>query len=144
MNTQNSTNLTVEQAQKILQQYSCTEVKPIESVSEKALVREALLLITNLSDYQNLGICADTATEGFSALESYLKGLGYKISLNTANILSEKDGVYIKFNTKKQSYYLDSYTGKYRGVLVSCQSSENESISGTYGHFPLNLFISVE
>ena len=143
MNTQNP-QITAEQAQKILQEYSCIDVKPIESESEKALVREALLLIVNLSDYQNFGICADTATEGFSALESYLKGLGYKIPVDTANIPSVKDGIYIKFNTKKESYYLDSYTGEYRGVLVSCQSSENESISGTYGHFPLDLFLTVE
>jgi hypothetical protein len=25
--------------------------------------------------------------------------------------------------------------------LVSCQSSQDESISGTYGHLPLDLFV---
>ncbi len=143
MNTQNP-QITAEQAQKILQKFSCIDVKPIESESEKVLLREALLLIASLSDYQNLGICADTTEQGFLALESYLKGLGYKIPLDATKAASIEGSVYIKFNTNKESYYLDSYTGKYRGVLVSCQSSENESISGTYGHFPLDLFRSVE
>ncbi len=39
------------------------------------------------------------------------------------------------------SYYLDQYTGEYRGVLVSCQS-EDDLIAGTYGHFPLDLFLN--
>ena len=41
------------------------------------------------------------------------------------------------------SYYLDDYIGKYRGVLVSCQS-EDDKIVGTYGHFPLDLFSNLE
>ncbi|HEY9848324.1 MAG TPA: DUF1824 family protein [Leptolyngbyaceae cyanobacterium] len=141
MTTQNSTNLTVEQALKLLQKFSCIEVETIASASEKSLLQEALQLITSLCDYQNLGICAETVTQGFTILESYLKGLDYQIPFDTSNIPAIEGPVYIKFNTNKQSYYLDSYTGKYRGVLVSCQSSVNESISGTYGHFPLDLFL---
>jgi len=51
----------------------------------------------------------------------------------------ELGAVYIKYNTQRQASYLDSYTGTYRGVLVSCQS-ENDQLVGTYGHFPLDLF----
>ncbi|WP_322112000.1 DUF1824 family protein [Aerosakkonema funiforme] len=134
-------HLTVEQAQTILKQFSCIETKPIESEQEKALLRQALLTIAKLSDYLNLGICADTAEQGFAALKTYLEGLGYKIRLDTSKTPSLESPVYIKFNTHKQSHYLDSYTGIYRGVLVSCQSSENDSISGTYGHLPLDLFL---
>ena len=135
------TEITVEQAQNILQQFSCTEIKPIESEAEKSLLQEALKLITSLSDYQNIGICAETVAEGLASLESYLKALGYEIPLDNANIPALEGSVYIKCNTNKQSYYFDSYKGEYRGVLVSCQSSVNDSISGTYGHFPLNLFL---
>jgi hypothetical protein len=49
--------------------------------------------------------------------------------------------IYIKFNGMKQTYHLDSYQGEYRGVLVSCQSSDPQMVNGTYGHLPLNLFI---
>jgi len=57
--------------------------------------------LTSLSDYQNLGICADTAAQGFLALESYLKVLGYEATLDQADIISSVGPVYIKFNTQK-------------------------------------------
>lgn len=144
MNTENLSNLTVEQAQKILQQFSCTDAKSVESESEKALLQEALRLIAGLSDYVNLGICADTAEQAFLTLKSYLEGLGYEINPDKVKFPSLKGSVYLKFNSNKDSYYLDSYTGNYRGVLVSCQSSERDDISGTYGHLPLDLFTSKE
>ena len=137
MNTQNPTDLTAEVAQKVLKDFSLDTL--VESAAEKALVRQALLVIADLSDYQNLGVCADTAEQGFSALASYLEALGYKVTLDRA-LTSVAGAVYLKFNTKRESYYLDSYTGQYRGVLVSCQSSDYEEINGTYGHFPLDLF----
>lgn len=142
MYTQNPNNLTIEEAQKILGNFSCMDTTSVESESEKALLRQALLLITSETDYQNLGICADSAAEGFLALETYLQALGYKTNLDRSDITSFVGSVYIKFNTQSESYYLDSYTGKYRGVLVSCQSSSDESINGTYGHLPLDLFVS--
>ncbi|MFB2897612.1 DUF1824 family protein [Aerosakkonemataceae cyanobacterium BLCC-F50] len=140
MNEQNPTNLTVEQAEKILKEYSCTNIKVVESEAEKALLRQALKLIADLADYLNLGICAETTEQGFMALKNYLSGLGYNVSLDTQKAMEIPGSVYIKFNTNKQSFYLDSYTGNYRGVLVSCQSSAREDISGTYGHLPLDLF----
>jgi len=140
MNQQNPTNLTVEQAEKILKEYSCTDIKPVESDSEKALLRQALKLIVDLADYLNFGICAESTEQGFMALQNYLTGLGYNVSLDTQKNPGISGSVYIKFNTNKQSFYLDSYTGNYRGVLVSCQSSTQEYISGTYGHLPLDLF----
>ena len=143
MNTQNPPNLSVQEAQKILKAFSCIDTKSVDSESEKTLIRQALLLLISKSDYQNLGICADSVAQGFLALETYLKALGYEATLDRADITSFIGPVYIKFTTQKQSYYLDSYIGKYRGVLVSCQSSQDESINGTYGHLPLDLFASV-
>ncbi len=140
MSTQNPNNLTTEQAKKVLDSFSCLHSKLVESESEKALLRQALLLIVSESDYQNLGICADSAELGFLALEAYSQALGYEAIVNRADATSFVGPVYIKFNTQKESYYLDTYTGKYRGVLVSCQSSD-ELINGTYGHLPLDLFI---
>lgn len=140
MSIQNQTHLTLEAAHKILSEFSCIEGKSVKSEAQKEQLRQALQLFTQLSDSQNFGICADTAAEGFLALESYLKGLGYQIPLDIPNHPTSVGSVYIKFNTLKGSYYLDSYTGQYRGVLVSCQSSQHDLINGTYGHLPLDLF----
>lgn len=141
---QNQNSLTVAAALKLLKLFSCTETKSVDSDAEKTRLREALLLIVNLADYQNLGICADNPAQAFQALASYLQALGYKIPLDPAEIPSHSNPVYLKFNSQKMSYYLDDYTGKYRGVLVSCQSSESEELNGTYGHLPLDLFAPAE
>jgi hypothetical protein len=171
MTAQSSTNLTIEEALKILKEYSCVQIRTVTSKINSEELRQALLLITNLSEYENLGICADTAEEGFRALSEYLKAFNYDIDVDSLldaetkkkssasqdkgdrdrfNARGDKivsvgektavDGaIYLKFNTQKKTYYLDSYTGSYRGVLVSCQS-ENDTLVGTYGHFPLDLF----
>lgn len=139
MSTQDSIHLTVEQAQKILNEFNCQEANSLESVEAPEKLRQALLLFTHLSDYQNIGICANSADEGFSALEHYLKYLGYPVPEKSNEISQFTGAVYLKYSSLKGSLYIDSYTGSYRGVLFACQSSENESISGTYGHFPLDL-----
>lgn len=144
MSTPSREPLNAKSARQLLGTFSCIESKIIESASEKALIYQAIFLFNDLADYINLGICADTAAEGLLALESYIKALGFEVSINREEIASFETPVYIKFNGQKQTYYLDFYTGKYRGVLISCQSSEDESINGTYGYFPLDLFVSKE
>lgn len=138
MPTQNSSNLTIEAAQKLLKPFNCLEPKLIKSESEKALIRQALLLLSKHSDYQILGICADTTAQGLLALTTYATALSYQPNCNLATI----DGaIYLKFNPNTGLCYLDSYTGAYRGVLVSFQSSEEGDINDMYGHFPLDLFV---
>ncbi|MDB9509730.1 DUF1824 family protein [Kamptonema animale CS-326] len=141
MSHQNSTVLNVEEAQKIIQDFTCLNMKSIDSDLQKDALRQAILLLANQSDYQMLGVCADSTAEGFLALETYLKALGYEAKLDSNAVASVEGSVYIKFNTLKGSYYVDGYNGSYRGVLVSCQSSEAGGINGTYGHLPLNLFV---
>jgi len=137
-------NFSVEEAQKILESYSCIESKAAHFEADKALIRQALLLIRSRSDYQNLGICAESAEQGFLALETYLKALGYDVPLEESPSAAVAGPVYIKFSTQRMSYYLDAYTGNYRGVLVSCQSIEDPSVNGTYGHLPLDLFMPMD
>jgi len=141
---ENQTNLTVAAALKLLKLFSCTETKSVDSDAEKAQLQEALLAIVNLSEHQNLGICADNPAKAIDALASYLQAFGYKMPGDRADIPSHENPVYLKFNSQKMSYYLDDYTGKYRGVLVSCQSSESEELNGTYGHLPLDLFAQMD
>ncbi len=131
------TNLSLAEAQKILEAFNCNTSKTINSEEEKAEVREALLLVAENSDYQMLGICAGTPEEGLTALQSYTQALGYQTSLDIAGAVGP---IYIKFNPKSGLCYLSSYEGDYRGVLVSCQSSYEEGINEMYGHLPLDLF----
>ncbi|MFW6359750.1 MAG: DUF1824 family protein [Chroococcales cyanobacterium] len=140
MSTQASNTLSLEEARNILRQYSCIQLKVPESEPEKEQLRQAVLLITSLSESENLGVCADNPAQGFAALESYLKALGYEVNFDQNATPTLEDPVYIKFNTEKQRHLIDSYTGGYRGVLISCQS-ENDQVAGTYGHLPLDLFI---
>jgi hypothetical protein len=141
MSASQPTNLTLDRALKILKSYDCVQVTNTEALVEPEQLRNSLLLITSLSSSKNLGICADDSQQGFAALASYLAALGYQINFEQENVLESSEPVYLKFNTQKMSYYLNKYTGKYRGVLVSCQS-EDDLIAGTYGHFPLSLFMN--
>lgn len=141
MSTQNLTALSLEKAQKILKDFTCLDMQSVASSLEKQELRQAILLVASLSDYQMLGVCASSIDEGFVALETYLKALGYQPVLDPNSIALFTSSVYIKFNTLKGSYYVDSYVGTYRGVLVCCQSSEEGGINETYGHLPLDLFV---
>ncbi len=133
-------SLAVDEALNILKSYSCIEIKTVESQVEREQLQQALRLVTRLSESENFGVCADNAKQGFAALDSYLKALGYEYQTNPESIPNQNEPVYIKFNTQKMSHYLDAYPGTYRGVLVSCQS-DKDKLSGTYGHFPLDLFL---
>jgi hypothetical protein len=132
--------LNLDSALKILRSYSCIESKKVDSEEEKQTLIGAIKLVTSLSEYENIGICADNVEQGFASLAKYLNALGYSnnIDLNTINKL--ENSIYIKYNTQTMSYYLDQYLGNYRGVLISCFAEDNDNITGTYGHFPLDLF----
>ena len=138
MSTPNHTNLTVSEAKKILNKFNCLDIAPVVKPSEKVLIRQGLLLLTSLSDYQILGICADTEEEGMLATKTYSQALGYEVPSNLPPI---EGPVYIKLNGKNGLCYLDSYPGHHRGVLVSCQSYNEEGINEMYGHLPLDLFV---
>lgn len=140
MSTQEPINLTVKEAREILAEYSCFEVKTVDSELEKQRLRAALLLITNLAESENLGVCADNSDQGLITLASYLQALGYEVPFEQSSVTPINEPVYIKFNGQKMTYLMDTYQGKYRGVLVSCQS-EDDDIGGTYGHFPMDLFM---
>ncbi|MDZ7967497.1 MAG: DUF1824 family protein [Nostoc sp. DedQUE08] len=138
MSTSNPQNLTAEEAKKLLNKFNCLDIAPILNSSEKVVIRNALILLTKLTDYQILGICADTAEEGILAMKTYSLALGYE---PPNNLLTPEGPVYIKLNGKNGLCYLDSYDGHHRGVLVSCQSYDEDGINEMYGHLPLDLFV---
>ena len=141
MSTSPPTDLTLDKALEILRSYDCARVTNTKPLTEPEELRNSLLLVTSLSSSQNLGICADNFQQGFATLASYLAALGYPNNFEQEKVDQSSEPVYLKFSTQKMSYYSSKYTGEYRGVLVSCQD-ENDLIAGTYGHFPLDLFMN--
>lgn len=137
MTSKPQTQITVEEAKKILSKYDFVDVAAQLKASEKISVRGALTLLANLCDYQILGISADTTEQGIKAMESYSKALGYEPPKNLPSI---EGPVYIKLNGKNGLCYIDPYMGHHRGVLVSCQSSSEGGMNHMYGHLPLDLF----
>ncbi|MBP0016730.1 MAG: DUF1824 family protein [Cyanobacteria bacterium SBLK] len=135
----NAPDLALTDARQLLDSYSCIVPKIPTSETEARELRQALRLITARSESENLGVCADNSQQGYQSLADYLEALGYRVPFEITALESVDCPVYIKFNTAKMTHYLKTYEGEYRGVLISCQSEEEE-INGTYGHFPLDLF----
>lgn len=134
---------TIAAARQRLGQFSRLTTPPRLSAAEAAQVRDDIRSFGQWSDYQTLGICADTLGEGQPALESFLAALGISVSLN----LPPREGaIYLKFNTLKGAWYLDDYSGMSRGVLITFHTSEPEltELSGTYGPFPFDLFADLQ
>jgi len=134
MPTLDSENLTLEAAQDVLRQFLCVERS---ATSEASLVRQALLFVAAHSDYQILGICADTIEQAAIALKAYLTALGYEA---TPEVAAVEGSVYVKFNPRSDRCHVAPYIGTHRGVLVSCQSAYDGDINETFGHLPLDLF----
>ena len=137
MSSDESSTANILATRKQLARFSCLEIAPTLSAEELADIRKSLLLFNQLSDYQTLGVCAETLAQGKAAMQNYLAALGAPANLD----LPAKAGpVYIKFNTLKGAWYLDDYSGPSRGVLVSYHASDAKEVNGTYGPFPLDLF----
>jgi hypothetical protein len=127
--------MTRSEAETLLRQFICTDTVPAELDYTK--IRDALLLVAELSDYQIFGICADSAIEGIRSLQLYLDALGYDFASDIRPI----DGIiYLKYNPKTGRAHMEPYTGQHRGVLVSCQSAYDDGVKETFGHLPLDLF----
>jgi hypothetical protein len=123
---------------KLLKDYSRLEIRIPQNPAEQVELRQAIAWICGQSEAENLGICADNQASAELALAQYLKELGYGDATTTTE--TAIDGpVYLKCNTQSLRFYVDRYEGDYRGVLIACQT-EDESLSGTYGYFPLDLF----
>ncbi|MBM0741907.1 DUF1824 family protein [Phormidium sp. CLA17] len=129
--------MNLEAAQTLLRQFICIEQVPADQIPTSEAIRSAVCQVRDRSDYQIFGICADTASQAIATLHHYLAALGYSARPQPDAIAGS---VYLKFNPKTDRCHLDIYTGTHRGVLVSCQSADDEDVNETYGHLPLNLF----
>lgn len=135
-------DLTFDEAQKVLAAFNCVDVPPKLPPGHRSLVRKALQRIVQLADMQIFGICADTAEAGLAALRQYGKALNCAIAAepDRRGDPSKGSGVYIKCNPTTGLFYLEPYTGDHRGVLVACQSAAEDGVNCMYGHLPLDLF----
>ena len=138
MSTIDSKSLTLEAAQDLLQQFTCIGHSSAPTTLDPALVRQALLLVAAHSDYQILGICADSIDQAATALKTYLPALGYDV---TPEISPLEGAVYVKFNPQRDGCHVAPYSGTHRGVLVSCQSAYDGDVNEIFGHLPLDLFL---
>lgn len=138
MSFQASIPLTIQQAQELLRRFIGSDRQPSSPELASAIVREALQRVVEHSDFQIFGICADNVAQGQQALHSYLAALGRN---ERPVALPITEGVvYIKYNPKTGRCRAESYTGNHRGVLVSCQSADDDDINETFGHLPIDLF----
>lgn len=129
--------LTRQSATALLRQFICVEQIPAGQMPPYDVIQQALLLMRDHSDYQILGICADTADMAITTLHSYLRAFGLDESPQPDAIAGP---VYLKYNPKTGLCYLKPYEGGHRGVLVSCQSAYDGDVNETFGHLPLDLF----
>jgi hypothetical protein len=132
--------MNLDAAQRLLRQFICIERVPIDQLPTLEAIQLAIQQVCDRSDYQIFGICADTAPQAIATLHHYLAALGYSARPQPDAIAG---CVYLKFNPNTNRCHLDVYTGTHRGVLVSCQSADDEDVNETYGHLPLNLFSDV-
>lgn len=135
--------VTRDQAEDYLKRFVCqTDTLALSSLEQEA-TRNALLTLVAGSDYQTLGVCADTLSGAIAALNQYLQALGHQQQVQPTELPPIAEPVYLKYNTRKAAWYADGYPGSYRGVLVTCQSDFEDGVVGTYGHLPLDLFATV-
>lgn len=123
-----------------LMQFSLSQTPADVSDDQKQSIRDALRWLNDISEYQTLGICADSIAEAESALKGYVAALSQPINVD---LPTEQTGtVFLKFNTLKNAWYLDGYSGDSRGVLVTYHTTEEgmDDVNGTYGPFPFDLF----
>ncbi len=135
-------DLDLTQARQLLDRFSCTETRAVTSEAERQQLQAALLRLASESESENLGVCATTWAEALQATSQYLQALGYSVPPALSQESPAPGPLYLKFNTAKQTYFIDTYSGEYRGVLVACQA-EDEAIAGVYGHLPLDLFADI-
>ena len=127
------------QARVLLEGFASND-RPEIPANDIPAVKAALTEVVVSSDFQTLGICADSSSEGFSALSHYLLAFGLEVP-NTPE--SEIEGpIYIKYNTQTGKHYTSDYPGNARGVLVCCHRESPELSLDMYGHLPLDLFAS--
>jgi hypothetical protein len=138
---QPTASITTAQAQAVLAPFSCIHTKPINTLKEKAAVRQAVLQLASVTETQIFGILAGSWEEAIAALYSYAAAFGYESPPPLPAVTNPcEDAVYIKFNPRSGLCYASPYSEQHRGVLIAFQSDFEDGINEMCGHLPLDLF----
>jgi Domain of unknown function (DUF1824) len=129
--------MTRDEAVQLLRRFTCIDRLTPDQIPANDQVRSALDQVREHSDYQILGICADSLAQGEQAMAAYIQAFGYKF---VPPVPPVEGPIYIKYNPKLRSCHSDTYIGDHRGVLVSCQSSYDGDVNELFGHLPLDLY----
>lgn len=135
-----SAAFTLQDAHNILVVFNGLQPKQIHSDIEAQQVRAAVLCLAQESDYQILGVLADTFDQGWQALISYTEALGAALPEPLQSITGP---VYFKYNFESGRCHVERYNGEDRGVLVSYHSDIDGQPNDMYGHLPWDLFMPV-
>lgn len=126
-------------AEQRLQQYRCqTEALNLNPEDSQQL-RVDLQILVAAADFLTLGICAETAAVAQAAFADYWAAL-QQPALEPTDLPAIAEPCFLKANGRSGRLLLEPYEGAYRGVLITVHSDFAEGPSGTYGHFPLDLF----
>ncbi|MGD1939320.1 MAG: DUF1824 family protein [Cyanophyceae cyanobacterium] len=139
-------NLTFEEAQKVLAAFNGMDMVPSLSEEQGLLVQRSLQVISQEADSCIFGICADNLDQAIQTLNEYATGLSYELpnGPDLRGNLSDAAGVYVKCNLQSSLFYASPYENSQRGVLLAYQSVEHPDIAPLYGHLPLNLFSAAD
>lgn len=130
-------------AEQRLQQYRCqTDALDLSPEACQQLCADLQTLVA-AADFLTLGICAETVAAAQTALAGYWAAL-QQPALDSAELPVIAEPCFLKANGRTGRILLEPYEGTYRGVLITVHSDLAEGPSGTYGHFPLNLFATAE
>jgi hypothetical protein len=135
---QPTVSMTTAQAQAVLAPFNCLDTKQIETLEEKAAVRQAVLQLASVTETHMFGILCGDWDGAIAALNSYAAAFGYEppAVANPGN----DDAIYIKFNPRSGLCYASPYPEQHRGVLIAFQSDFEDGINEMCGHLPLDLF----
>ncbi|MGD1849978.1 MAG: DUF1824 family protein [Cyanophyceae cyanobacterium] len=135
-------NLTFEEAQKVLAAFNGLDMMPSLLAEQCLLVQRSLQVLAQETDSCIFGICADDLDQALQALNEYAAGLKYQLpdGPDLRGNLNNAAGVYMKCNLQSSLFYASPYENSQRGVLLAYQSVEHPDIDPLYGHLPLDLF----
>ncbi|BAD80418.1 hypothetical protein syc2228_d [Synechococcus elongatus PCC 6301] len=126
-------------AEQRLQQYRCQTEDLQLSPEAVQQLRSDLHTLVTAADFLTLGICAETSAIAQAALAEYWAAL-QQPALEPTDLPAIAEPCFLKANGRSGRLLLDTYEGAYRGVLITVHSDLAAGPSGTYGHFPLDLF----
>ena len=91
-------SIPIKSAVTFLRDFSCITPRIVASDEEKQALRQAISQVVQLSEWQNIGICANTIPQALQTLVAYLTGLGSSFIPEMPTDISFSTAIYLKYN----------------------------------------------